>query len=262
MNILRVHLAFSGRQRFSLRPRAAAGRRRRPVRLRRGRRRYGDLAGRVRPAHRAREERLQGGQAGVPEGGHTRVPEPEDAVRGDSRPARGVRQAADDLGIEVTDADVDKAERRAREVAVRRQVRGVREGVEGARPTPSGLAQDWASGISVVSQKLFDEVTKDVEVTDQDMLASYTQNQAQYGTPESRDVRHILIAEKDADGQVDFEKSKAEADGSTRSSLAAPTSPSWRRRTRRTRQQEHRRQAHDLARSDRARVRQDVVRAG
>ena len=30
--------------------------------------------------------------------------------------------------------------------------------------------------------------------------------------PESRDVRHILIAEKDANGQVDFAKSKAEAD--------------------------------------------------
>ncbi len=44
------------------------------------------------------------------------------------------------------------------------------------------------------------------------MLASYTQNQSQYGTPESRDVRHILIAEKGANGQVDFEKSKARAD--------------------------------------------------
>jgi parvulin-like peptidyl-prolyl isomerase len=44
------------------------------------------------------------------------------------------------------------------------------------------------------------------------VLAYYTQNQSQYGTPESRDVRHILIAEKGADGQVDFEKSKAKAD--------------------------------------------------
>ncbi|MGH9389147.1 MAG: peptidylprolyl isomerase, partial [Vicinamibacteria bacterium] len=33
-----------------------------------------------------------------------------------------------------------------------------------------------------------------------------------YGTPESRDVRHILISEKDKDGKVDFEASKAKAD--------------------------------------------------
>ncbi len=63
-----------------------------------------------------------------------------------------------------------------------------------------------------LAQKIFDEVTKDVKVTDEELRAYYTQNQSQYGTPESRDVRHILIAEKDDDGNVDFEASKAKAD--------------------------------------------------
>ena len=62
-------------------------------------------------------------------------------------------------------------------------------------------------------QKLYEEVTKDAKVTDQDVLAYYTQNQSQYGSPESRDVRHILIARKSSDGKtVDFEASKARAE--------------------------------------------------
>jgi peptidyl-prolyl cis-trans isomerase D len=54
-------------------------------------------------------------------------------------------------------------------------------------------------------------VTKDVKVPEADILAYYQQNQASYGTPESRDVRHILVSEKNGD-DVDFDASKAEAD--------------------------------------------------
>ena len=69
------------------------------------------------------------------------------------------------------------------------------------------------SASSVLSQKLFDEVTKDVEVTDAEVARRTTsRTRRSTATPESRDVRHILIAEKDANGQVDFAKSKAEAD--------------------------------------------------
>ena len=64
---------------------------------------------------------------------------------------------------------------------------------------------------SVLSQKLFDDVTKDVKVSDAEILQYYQQNQASYGTPESRDVRHILVSEKKG-AEVDFERSKVEAD--------------------------------------------------
>src|SRR5918996_1303966 len=50
-----------------------------------------------------------------------------------------------------------------------------------------------------------------IKVPESEIVAYYQQNQSSYGTPESRDVRHILVAEKDGD-EVDFEKSKAEAD--------------------------------------------------
>ena len=121
------------------------------------------------------------------------------------------RQAADDLGIEITDEDVDKAE----DELVKSQFDGKFAEYKRALKEQGLTPADWRRlGLetSVLSQELFDEVTKDVEVSDQEVLASYTQNQSQYGTPESRDVRHILIAEKGANGQVDFEKSKARAD--------------------------------------------------
>ncbi len=121
------------------------------------------------------------------------------------------RQVADDLGIEITDEDVDKAE----DELVKSQFDGKFSEYKRALKEQGLTPADWRRlGLetSVLSQELFDEVTKDVEVSDQEVLASYTQNQSQYGTPESRDVRHILIAEKGANGQVDFEKSKARAD--------------------------------------------------
>jgi foldase protein PrsA len=120
------------------------------------------------------------------------------------------RQSAAELGIDVTEKDVADAEREL----VKSRFDGDPEEYEKALKQQGLTPEDYRSTLetSVLAQKLFDEVTKDTKATDQDILAYYTQNQSQYGTPESRDVRHILIAEKGADGQVDFEKSKAKAD--------------------------------------------------
>jgi parvulin-like peptidyl-prolyl isomerase len=120
-----------------------------------------------------------------------------------------LRQAAADLDVEVTEKDVDKAENELI------KSRGwTRKEYENALKEQGFTAADYRSTLetSVLYQKLYEEVTKDAKVTDQDVLAYYTQNQSQYGTPESRDVRHILIAKKDKDGKVDFEASKARAD--------------------------------------------------
>lgn len=120
------------------------------------------------------------------------------------------RQSAADLGIEVTDKDVDDAE----DELVKSRFDGNRKEYEKALKQQSLTPEKYRSTLeaSVLAQKLYEEVTKDTKVTDADILAYYTQNQSQYGTPESRDVRHILIAEKDAEGKVDFAKSKAKAD--------------------------------------------------
>ncbi|MBM2822213.1 MAG: Peptidylprolyl isomerase [Thermoleophilia bacterium] len=120
------------------------------------------------------------------------------------------RQAAEDLGIEIAAKDVAAAE----EELIKDRFDGNEKEYEKALKQQGLTPEDYRSTLetSVLAQKLFEEITKDTKVSDQDVLSYYTQNQSQYGTPESRDVRHILIAEKGANGQVDFEKSKAKAD--------------------------------------------------
>lgn len=127
------------------------------------------------------------------------------------------RQAAADLGITVTKKDIDKTEKDfiAEKFAGKRAdyVKALK--AQGFTPEAYRTVHET----SALSTKLFDELTKDVTVTDEDVLAYYTQNQANY--PESRDVRHILVAEtippgcnpqQDAKCKVDYGKSKAEAD--------------------------------------------------
>ncbi len=120
------------------------------------------------------------------------------------------RQAADDLGLEVTEKDIDKAEAEI----VKSRFDGSEKEYEKALKEQGLSKDDFRRTLetSVLTQKIFDQVTKDAKVSDEEVLAYYTQNQSQYGTPESRDVRHILIAEKGANGQVDYGKSKAKAD--------------------------------------------------
>ena len=121
------------------------------------------------------------------------------------------RQAADELGVSVTDKDVDAAEQEF----IKSRFDGKRAEYVKALEAQGFTAEQYrekAFAVSALSTKIFDEVTKDVKVTDAEILEYYTQNQSQYGTPESRDVRHILIADKGGDGKVDFAASKAEAD--------------------------------------------------
>lgn len=120
-------------------------------------------------------------------------------------------QAADELGVEITDADVEKT----RKEFVKDRFGGDEKKLTAALKE-QGLSEKaflQTLRVSVLSQKIYDEVTKDVKVTDTEALTAFTQNQGQYGgQPESREVRHILIAEKDGKGKVDYPKSKSDAD--------------------------------------------------
>jgi foldase protein PrsA len=132
------------------------------------------------------------------------------------------RQTAAELGVKVADKDVDAAVSQV----VKRDFAGKQKDYEKALKAQGWTLEDYRSVLeaSVLAQKLYEEVTKDTKVTDEDILAYYTQNQSSYGTPESRDVRHVLI-QVPKDGvpvpaagdtyttdQIDFAKSKAKAD--------------------------------------------------
>jgi len=72
----------------------------------------------------------------------------------------------------------------------------------------------------LLSEKIYDAVTKDAKVSDAEIAKYYNENKSQYVVGESRDVRHILVAlnksGKPADTSkgeaVDYAKSKALAD--------------------------------------------------
>ena len=120
-------------------------------------------------------------------------------------------QEAEELGVEVTEKDVDAEIQKL----IKDNFGGKRANFEKALKdqgyTEADLRDTYRA--SVLAQKLFDAVTKDVAVPEAEILDYYRQNRASYGTPESRDVRHILISEKKQGGaEVDFEKSKTEAD--------------------------------------------------
>jgi parvulin-like peptidyl-prolyl isomerase len=119
-------------------------------------------------------------------------------------------QAADELGVEITDKDVDKARTEFVKSRFDGDEKKLAQALEEQGLTEESFVDTLR--VSVLSQKIFDAVTKDVKVADADVLAAYTQNQDQYRTKESREVRHILISEKTGSGEVDFAKSKTEAD--------------------------------------------------
>jgi foldase protein PrsA len=130
-----------------------------------------------------------------------------------------LRQEAEELDIEVKDGEVDK------ELSefVKTNFEGNREAFDKALKEQGFTLESFRETLltSVLSQKLFDAVTKDIEVPDAEVVAYYQQNSSQYATAESRDVRHILAqVNKDPDCEptpttpcdVDFAASKAKAD--------------------------------------------------
>ena len=63
----------------------------------------------------------------------------------------------------------------------------------------------------IVSEKIFEEVTGKVEVTDKQVEEYYNKNKAQYSQPESREVRHILVKTR-AKADAIYNQLKAGAD--------------------------------------------------
>jgi parvulin-like peptidyl-prolyl isomerase len=116
-------------------------------------------------------------------------------------------QEASEMGIEVTDEEVDK---KLREV--------INEVAEGSRNRfvaqlkQQGLTEEQVKEnlrMQLLQKEIVDSITKDVEVTDEDVEKFYNENKSQFTQPASRVVRQILIACKKA---AECERDKARAD--------------------------------------------------
>jgi parvulin-like peptidyl-prolyl isomerase len=102
--------------------------------------------------------------------------------------------AAEELGVEVTDEDVEKRLDELKEQFFKGNEEQYEAELEKQGLTDEQVRKDVRTRI--LSERIFEEVTKDVQVSDEQVRAYYEENQAQFETPASREVRHILVKQK------------------------------------------------------------------
>ena len=98
---------------------------------------------------------------------------------------------ADELDIDVSDEAVDKRI----DQYIKERHQGDKKKFD-AELKSQGLSPEQARDIiraNLVQEAIFNKVTKEVKVTDEQVKAYYDKNKAQYGTPETRAVRHVLV---------------------------------------------------------------------
>jgi len=117
-------------------------------------------------------------------------------------------QQADDMGINISGDNVDK-----RIEQLKKQFYGGSDERYKKTLQQQGLTEDQAKEevrAQLISEELFKKVTGDVKVSKADVTAYYAAHKSQYGRPESRDVRHILVQKKALADQL-YAKLKAGA---------------------------------------------------
>ena len=171
---------------------------RRPGRRGRRCRRDAASAGSVRPIPHAVEERLRGAGSPVPD---DRLPEYEQlksSTIGYLVQRTVLEKEAAALGVTVSDADVQKDLD-----GLIDQYFGGDQQAYTAELKKQGLTdEDVRSDVKarLIEQKLFDDVTKDITIDETDVRTYYDENKAEFETPESREVAHILVkTKKEAD---------------------------------------------------------------
>jgi len=109
-------------------------------------------------------------------------------------------QEAKNRGIEISNDQVDK-----RIDQLKKQFYGGSEKRYQDVLKQQGLTEDQAREevrATLISEELFKKVTEKIDVTDKDIQAYYNSHKSQYGQPESRDVRHILVQKKALADQI------------------------------------------------------------
>ncbi|MEX2103047.1 MAG: peptidylprolyl isomerase [Gaiellaceae bacterium] len=107
-------------------------------------------------------------------------------------------QEAAEMGIKVTDQEVTKRLDELKEQFFQGDQKKYEEELERQGLTEQQVRDEIRS--RVLSEKIYNSVTKSVKVTDPQIQAYYKKNEAQFEQPESREVRHILVKSK-AKGQ-------------------------------------------------------------
>jgi foldase protein PrsA len=119
------------------------------------------------------------------------------------------QQEADKLGVTVSDKEIND-----RLTKIKKQYFGGSDSRYKKQLAQQGLTDAQVKDdikAQLIQEKIFKKVTSDVKVTDAQIKKYYDQHQSQYGTPDQRDVAHILVktkplADKRAKSGEDFAK--------------------------------------------------------
>jgi parvulin-like peptidyl-prolyl isomerase len=101
---------------------------------------------------------------------------------------------ADDLDVNVSDDAVDKRI----DQYIKERHQGDKKKFDQELES-QGLSPEQARDIiraNLVQEAIFNKVTTEVKVSDSEVKQYYDKNKAQYGTPETRSVRHVLVKQK------------------------------------------------------------------
>jgi foldase protein PrsA len=104
------------------------------------------------------------------------------------------RAEAEEMGIEVSEEDVDKELEDLKKELFQGDEKKFEDALKKEGLTLEQAREEIRDRL--IQEKLFEAVTKDVEVTDGEINEYYEKNKAQFTQPASREVRHILVKTK------------------------------------------------------------------
>jgi foldase protein PrsA len=104
------------------------------------------------------------------------------------------RAEAEELGIEVTEDDVDKEIEDLKKQLFQGDEKKFEDALQKEGLTLEQAREEIRDRI--IQEKIFESVTKDVEVTEAEIKDYYEKNKAQFTQPASREVRHIILKTK------------------------------------------------------------------
>jgi foldase protein PrsA len=104
------------------------------------------------------------------------------------------QQEAEKLGVTVSDKEInDRLDK------IKKQYFGGSDSRYKKQLKQQGLTDEQVKTdikAQLIQEKIFNKVTSNVKVSDAELQKYYDQHQSQYGTPEQRDVAHILVKNK------------------------------------------------------------------
>ena len=99
---------------------------------------------------------------------------------------------AEDMDVEISDKDVNTRLADLKKQFFKGNEKRYQAALRQAGKTEGDVRQDVRA--QLVQEKIAEQLTKEVEVSSGDIGKYYREHKAQYGTPSSREIRHILVS--------------------------------------------------------------------